>query len=73
VALGIPLLSSVKTQKLTTFYPTFTSLLETIENKESEKIKDILGEETQKALENYFQNSENLELVKELSKISNYS
>ena len=73
VALGIPLLSSVKTQKLTTFYPTFTSLLETIENKESEKIKDILGEETQKALENYFQNSENIELVKELSKISNYS
>ena len=73
VALGIPLLSSVKAQKLTTFYPTFSSLLETIENKESEKIKDILGEETQKALENYFQNSENLELVKELSKISNYS
>ncbi|CAG8671898.1 7073_t:CDS:1, partial [Paraglomus occultum] len=72
-ALGIPLLSSVKAQKLTTFYPTFTSLLEAIENKESEKIKDILGEETQKALENYFRNPENLELVKELTKISNYS
>lgn len=67
VALGIPLLSSVKAQKLTTFYPTFTSLLEVIENKEREKIKDILGEETQKAIENYFQNSENLTLVKELS------
>ena len=73
VALGIPLLSSVKAQKLTIFYPTFTSLLEAIENEEREKMKDILGEETQKAMADYFQNSKNLTLIKELAKISNYT
>ena len=33
-ALGIPLLSSVKAQKLTSFYPNLTSFLTIIENKE---------------------------------------
>lgn len=71
-ALGIPLLGLVKAQKLTNFYPDLTSLRTGIENKEWDKIKDILGEETQKALENYCQKAENMNLVKELAKISNF-
>ena len=68
-ALGIPLLSSVKSQKLANFYPTLSSLLAAIKDEEWEKFQQILGEETQKELENYFQKSENMELVKELNKI----
>jgi DNA ligase (NAD+) len=68
-ALGIPLLSSVKAKKLTDFYPNLTSLLTAMENNQWERIREILGEETQKEMKNYFQNSENIQLLQELKKI----
>jgi len=68
-ALGIPLLSSVKARKLTNFYPDLTSFLGAVENNEWEKIKGILGEETQKELKEYFSKTKNLELVEKLNKI----
>jgi len=68
-ALGIPLLSSVKAQKLTSFYPNLTSFLTIIENKEWDKVGKILGIETQKALESYFYKSENIILIKELERL----
>ncbi|MCE8163070.1 MAG: NAD-dependent DNA ligase LigA [Candidatus Moeniiplasma glomeromycotorum] len=68
-ALGIPLLSSVKAQKLTKFYPDLTIFLTAVENEEWEKIREILGEETQKEIKNYFQTPRNWELIKELNKI----
>jgi DNA ligase (NAD+) len=70
-ALGIPLLSSVKAQKLTNFYPNSTAFLRAIENEEWDKIKEILGEETHQAMKKYFQKLPNLKLVKELSEIRN--
>jgi NAD-dependent DNA ligase len=72
-ALGIPLLSSVKAKKLTSYYPNLTSLFAVIENNDWEKIREILGEETQKSLTNYFQNPENINLVQALGQISNFS
>ena len=68
-ALGIPLLSSVKTQKLTKFYPNLNSLITALENEEWENFKEILGEETHKEIKKYFQNKENKEIIKELSNI----
>ena len=68
-ALGIPLLSSVKTKKLTIFYPNLTNFLAAIENNEWDKIREILGEETQKEMRNYFQKSENKKLVEKLKEI----
>ena len=68
-ALGIPLLSSVKAKKLTNFYPDLTSLLMGIENNEWDNIKEILGEETHKELQKYFQNPENRAITEELNKI----
>ena len=68
-ALGIPLLSSVKTKKLTEFYPDLTSFVVAIEGNEWEKFRGILGEETQKGLKNYFQKAKNMELLKELNEI----
>ncbi|WNE40035.1 MAG: DNA ligase [Mycoplasmataceae bacterium] len=65
-ALGIPLLSSVKTQKLTKFYPDLSSFSIAIKNEEWEKFKEILGEETQKKLKNYFQKPKNSKLLEEL-------
>ena len=47
-ALGIPLLSSVKAQKLTKFYPSLTAILGVVEKQEWGKFGKILGEETQK-------------------------
>ena len=68
-ALGIPLLSSVKAKKLINFYPTLTNLLNAAENNQWERIREILGEGTQKEMKNYFQNSENFQLLHELEKI----
>jgi DNA ligase (NAD+) len=67
--LGIPLLSSVKAKKLSIFYPNLASIRAIIENNEWEKIRELLGEETQKEMKNYFQTPENLQLLKELEKI----
>ncbi|WP_172575394.1 NAD-dependent DNA ligase LigA [endosymbiont GvMRE of Glomus versiforme] len=69
IALGIPLLSSVKAKKLSIFYPNLASIRTIIENNEWEKIRELLGEETQKEMKNYFQNPENFQLLKELEKI----
>lgn len=69
IALGIPLLSSVKAKKLSIFYPNLASIRTIIENNEWEKIRELLGEETQKEMKNYFQIPENFQLLKELEKI----
>jgi DNA ligase (NAD+) len=66
-ALGIPLLSSVKAQKLTKFYPDLTSFIIAIKNENWERLREILGEETQKELKNYFQKPKNSKLVEELN------
>lgn len=66
-ALGIPLLSSVKTQKLAKFYPDLSNFIAAIKNEEWEKFREILGEETQKELKNYFQKSKNSKLIEELN------
>ncbi|CAG8621260.1 11133_t:CDS:2, partial [Racocetra fulgida] len=58
-ALGIPLLSSVKAQKLTKFYPNLTK-----------KFREILGEETQKELKKYLSEPKNLSLLEEMKLIN---
>ncbi|MCE8159292.1 MAG: NAD-dependent DNA ligase LigA [Candidatus Moeniiplasma glomeromycotorum] len=68
-ALGIPLLSSVKTQKLIKFYPSLSSILAAVEKQEWEKFGEILGTETQKEIRNYFQKPLNRELVEKLREI----
>ncbi|CFW92901.1 DNA ligase [endosymbiont DhMRE of Dentiscutata heterogama] len=68
-ALGIPLLSSVKTQKLTKFYPDLSSLLTAVKNEEWEKFREILGEETQKELKKYLSEPKNLSLLEEMKLI----
>jgi DNA ligase (NAD+) len=67
--LGIPLLSSVKAKKLSIFYPNLANVRAIIENNEWDKIRELLGEETQKEMKNYFQIPENFQLLKELEKI----
>ncbi|KLL03841.1 MAG: NAD-dependent DNA ligase LigA [Mycoplasmataceae bacterium RV_VA103A] len=69
-ALGIPLLSSVKAQKLTKFYPNLTSLLTAVKNEEWEKFREILGEETQKELKKYLSEPKNLSLLEEMKLIN---
>ena len=69
IALGIPLLSSVKAKKLSIFYPNLASIRTIIEKNEWEKIRELLGEETQKEMKNYFQTPENFQLLKELEKV----
>ncbi|KLL01564.1 MAG: NAD-dependent DNA ligase LigA [Mycoplasmataceae bacterium RC_NB112A] len=70
-ALGIPLLSSVKSKKLTKFYSSLIDFLKAAENQEWEKFREILGEETQKEIKNYLQNPFHKELLEELNKIFN--
>lgn len=69
IALGIPLLSSVKAKKISIFYPNLVSIRTIIEKDEWEKVRGLLGEETQKEMKNYFQTPENSQLLKELEKI----
>jgi DNA ligase (NAD+) len=68
-ALGIPLLSSVKAKNLSKIYPDLTSFLAAVKNEEWEKLQEILGEETQKELQKYFQEPKNRELVEKLAEV----
>jgi len=69
IALGIPLLSSVKAKKISNFYPNLVSIRTIIEKDEWEKVRELLGEETQKEMKNYFQSPENFQFLKELEKV----
>ena len=68
-ALGIPLLSSVKAQKLTNFYPDLTSFLAAVKKEEWENFREILGEETQKGLKKYLSEPKHLTLLEEMKLI----
>jgi len=65
-SLGIPSLSILKSKKLSNYYSDF-SFINFLE--EWKKIKDLLGEKTQKEMKNYFQNEDNIKLIKELEKL----
>jgi len=69
-ALGIPLLGGVKARKLTSLYPNLSNLLQAIEKNELEPIGKLLGAETKKEIEHYFQNPKNLEILKEIEKFN---
>lgn len=72
-ALGIPLLGKVKARKLVELYPDLVSFIQVIEKKDSTLISQKLGTETQKEITNYFQKPKNLQILKELAKVSNWT
>jgi len=71
VALGIPLISLVKAQKLVQFYPNLESFLQLLKSGDLSNIGNLLGKETQSALEKYFQKENNSRVLEELQKLMN--
>lgn len=68
-ALGIPLLGKVKSQKLINLYGDLESFIQKIEKKDLSLAEKNLGSATTQALENYFYQTKNKKMFKELIKV----
>lgn len=68
-ALGIPLLGPIKCRKLATIYPNLITFLGDIE-KDQLNLNKGLGTETEKAIKEFFQDDQNIQLLKQLAKIN---
>lgn len=66
-ALSIPLLSSVKCQKLATYYTNLKVFINALENNEWTDIEEKLGRKTQEEIKNYWENKDNQKLLRELT------